>query len=146
MDLLILNSSAKRTPRKFLKGWVDDIRKEIKELDGQSLVLQFLSAAQMKKLNHQFRGKKRPTDVLSFEGVDGLGELALCPEVIEKNAREHGLLYAQELGYVVLHGILHLLGYEHEDDEAKARVMFDLQDRIFAKLMDTWWPTQEKLK
>ncbi len=146
MDLLILNSSDRRAPRKFLKEWVQGIQKEIKGLKGQGLVLQFLSAPEMKRLNLKYRGKARPTDVLSFAGMEpgSLGELALCPDVIEKNARDHGLLYAQELGYVVLHGILHLLGYEHEASEAKAQVMFRLQDRIFAKLMDKRWPPKGK--
>jgi probable rRNA maturation factor len=95
----------------------------------------------MKKLNQQFRGRDYATDVLSFEGQglsdDGgavLGELVLCMPVIKRQAKEHGLSLNEELGYMVLHGILHLLGFDHERTRAEAARMFKVQDEIFAKL------------
>jgi probable rRNA maturation factor len=61
--------------------------------------------------------------------------LAIAPEVIKRQAKEHGLLFREELGYMVLHGFLHLLGYDHETSERDARVMFKLQDQLFEEIL-----------
>ncbi len=102
-------------------------------LKGKELILVFLDTRDAKKLNSQFRGKDYATDVLSFDPIDpqSLGELVICPQVLKKQAKEHELSYNLELGYMVLHGVLHLLGFEHEDNEEDAAVMFKLQDEIF---------------
>jgi probable rRNA maturation factor len=142
-----------KIPKKFLNQWGADVshllvkhkilssaqKKLIKSQP--ELVLAFVSAVQMKKLNKQFRGKDYATDVLSFEGQglsdDGvvvLGELVLCLPVIKLQAKEHGLSLNEELGYMVLHGILHLLGFDHEGTRAQAARMYKVQDEIFAKL------------
>jgi probable rRNA maturation factor len=75
--------------------------------------------ALLHRLNRAFRGKDAPTDVLSFEGERGtgaLGDIVISIDAAERNARAqcHGL--AQELEVLVLHGWLHLLGYDHERD------------------------------
>jgi probable rRNA maturation factor len=144
MEILILNDSDKKCPRQFLMEWLTDVHRELKSWRGEDLCVKFLNPKDIQKLNRQYRGRNKPTDVLSFESFDtsSLGELALCPQVIERNARDHGLHYRQELGYVVLHGVLHLLGYEHEKSPAEARKMFRLQDRIYDKLWEKWWPTK----
>ncbi len=87
----------------------------------------------MRRLNKTFRGKDYATDVLSFDATDpeSLGELVLCPEVIQRQAKEHELSDFAEYAYMVLHGILHLLGYDHEKDDKAAREMYRLQDKIF---------------
>src|SRR5690606_35787963 len=142
MEILILNESDKRCPRKFLRLWLTDVQRELKSFwRHQDICLKFMNPKEIQKLNQQYRGRRRPTDVLSFESFEptSLGELALCPQVIEQGARDHGLHYRQELGYVVLHGVLHLLGYEHENSPAQAKKMFRLQDRIYDKLWEKWW-------
>jgi probable rRNA maturation factor len=53
---------------------------------------------------------------------------------LKRQAREHKLSFQHELGYMVLHGILHLLGYDHETSEADAEKMFAIQDEVFEKL------------
>lgn len=107
-----------------------------KKLLKKELSLVFVKPAQMKKINFQFRRKQYVTDVLSFEGPSGqeLGELVFCWAKIESQASEHGLSPEQELTYLMLHGVLHLLGYDHEGSRHEARIMLDLQDRIFAQL------------
>lgn len=146
MEILILNQSAQRCPRKFVFEWLLDAKKHLKAWKDQDLVVVFVDRAAMSELNWQYRRKKGPTDVLSFESAepDSLGELVLCLEVIEENAREHGLHNRQELGYVLLHGVLHLLGYEHEASKEEARKMFRLQDRIYDALWNKWWPPKER--
>ncbi len=89
-------------------------------------------------MNHEFRGKDYATDVLSFDSLEptSLGELVLCPEVLKRQAQEHGLTYQQELGYMLLHGVLHLLGYDHETNPKDAEKMFALQDAVFETLFE----------
>ncbi|MBX2993569.1 MAG: rRNA maturation RNase YbeY [Bdellovibrionaceae bacterium] len=143
LQLQILNSSKSRTPRAFLGRWVKACERELARglpakararLQGD-LTLVFLSRREARKINKQYRGRDYATDVLSFESEGGFGDLVLCPEVLKKQAAEHGLSYQQELGYMVLHGILHLLGYDHELGEREARQMFQLQDRVFETLL-----------
>lgn len=95
----------------------------------------------MRSLNSSFRGKKKVTDILSFSGFESndLGELVLCGEVIERQAKDHFLSNNQELGYLLIHGVLHLLGYEHEQGGAKAKKMFKLQDQIYDKLNEAFF-------
>jgi probable rRNA maturation factor len=144
MEILIINESSHSIPRRFVKTWIDNVclelqkRKLIKcsELN-RELTLVFLSPKKAKKINFEFRARSYATDVLSFESVDpdSFGELILCPEVLKRQAKNHGLSFRAELGYMLLHGILHLLGYDHEKSDREARVMFGLQDSIFEELL-----------
>lgn len=144
MRILVINQSSVRAPRKFIERWSSRLEKEFlkrkifsKKTAAKELTLVFLNPPEAKATNRQFRGKNYATDVLSFEGMaaDSLGELILCPQVLQKQAREHDLKYQEELGYMILHGVLHLLGYDHETGAADAKKMFALQDAIFAKLV-----------
>jgi probable rRNA maturation factor len=107
-----------------------------KSLKNKTLTLVFLDVKEAQNLNRQFRGKNYATDVLSFSSMDphSLGELLLCWPVLKKQAKEHGLNQKLELTYMVLHGLLHLLGFDHEEDESRAAEMFELQDEIFADI------------
>jgi probable rRNA maturation factor len=74
----------------------------------------------MRELNRRYRGKDRPTDVLSFpsDGLPGaLGDVVISVETAERNARSLGRTLAQELDVLALHGLLHVLGYDHETDD-----------------------------
>lgn len=144
MNLLIVNESKASIPRKFLTTWGELLSKELikrkavsKKFNDIELTLVFLDLKPAKKINKEFRNKDYATDVLSFESMtpDSLGELVLCPEVLKKQSKEHGLTFQMELGYMVLHGVLHLLGYDHEIGEAEAREMFELQDDLFEVLL-----------
>lgn len=144
IELTIVNRSGRPVPHAFLKKWVTRMGRaaskkiSAKKYDGRELVIAFVTSDDIKRLNKQFRGKNKPTDVLSFDsdGDDSsLGELAISPEVISKQARDHGLLVREELGYMVLHGFLHLLGYDHETNDRDARKMFSLQDELFEILL-----------
>lgn len=82
------------------------------------------TSAEMKSLNRLFRGKDKPTDVLSFPAEPGAqkqfaGEIAICAELATRNARELGHSPAEEVKILVLHGILHLRGYDHECDNGQ---------------------------
>jgi len=95
------------------------------------LSIAIVEIAEMAELNEQYRGKEGPTDVLSFECDDPcpletadepvlLGDVVIAPEVAETQAAEYGHTVEEELNLLLVHGILHLLGYDHiEDDEAE---------------------------
>lgn len=144
MKLLIINQSSEKVPRKFMQTWCDQIQKEFlkrkvfdKTTAKKELTIVFLDSKEAKAMNMQYRGKNYATDVLSFDSMspDSLGELVLCPQVLIKQAKEHGLKNREELGYMLLHGILHLLGYDHETSSQDAEKMFGIQDEVFAKLL-----------
>jgi probable rRNA maturation factor len=87
---------------------------------------------EMSQLNEQYRGKTGPTDVLSFECDDlcavaepdepvTIGDVVIAPEVAEAQAEEYGHTVEEELNLLLVHGVLHLLGYDHiEDSDAEA--------------------------
>lgn len=89
--------------------------------------LQIVASDEMQDLNKNYRGKDKPTNVLSFPmevppeiGINILGDLALCDEVIESEAKEQGKSSAAHWAHMVVHGMLHLQGYDHiEDEEAE---------------------------
>ena len=91
------------------------------------LAIEFVGAARIQQLNRDHRGKDKPTDVLSFpidedEPVAGpreLGDVVICPE------------HTEDLTEAVVHGVLHLCGYDHETDNGE---MFELQDRVMESL------------
>ncbi len=95
-----------------------------------------VSSQVMKKLNDQFRQKDYATDVLSFSPVEKncLGELVFCPTVLKKQARQNNHPLDHEILYMLVHGLLHLLGYDHEISAVEAKKMFFLQDRLFRQL------------
>ena len=94
------------------------------------------SSAEMKSLNRRFRGKDKPTDVLSFPAEPGAqkqfaGEIAISAEIASQNARALGHSPADEVKILVLHGVLHLRGYDHECDNGQ---MAKREKQLRAKL------------
>jgi probable rRNA maturation factor len=74
----------------------------------------------LRRLNRDFRGKDRPTDVLSFPGAggdEGLGDVVISVPTAARNARRLGHSVPRELDILTLHGFLHVLGYDHETDD-----------------------------
>lgn len=144
MQTVIVNESKHSVPRKFINLWLAEMSLELKKrriLSNKKghceITLVFLNKRSAQKINKEFRGKDYATDVLSFGSMDSesLGELILCPEVLKRQAQEHGLSYQKELGYMLLHGVLHLLGYDHETSEKDAEHMFRIQDAVFERLI-----------
>ncbi len=140
MKLLALNQSRDQMPRRWLEKWAQALGKELEKREKKSfkkteLVIVFVNSHQMKRLNHLYRGKNYATDVLSFESAEAgsLGELVLCWPTIHAQSLRTGLSPRGELGYMIVHGVLHLLGYDHGDPESESR-MFALQDQIYSIL------------
>lgn len=90
--------------------------------------------ATLRDLNHQFRGKDKPTNVLSFAGEgDALGEIVLSYETLKAEAKAQAKPFANHLAHLVVHGCLHLLGYDHER-ESEAEAMEAKEKKILAGL------------
>ena len=88
----------------------------------------------LRALNHDFRGKDKPTNVLSFPGADGYaGDIALAYGVTAKEAKAAAKTFADHATHLVVHGVLHLAGYDHETP-AQASKMFPIQAVALRKL------------
>ena len=94
------------------------------------------SSTELRRLNHRFRGKDKPTDVLSFpaEMISRgrfAGDVAISAEIAAQNARRLGHSPAEEVKVLALHGLLHLAGYDHEaDNGTMARREARLRDQL----------------
>jgi len=103
-----------------------------------ALTILLAGDAQVKALNRDFRGKRRATNVLSFPTSpagddDYLGDVVLAYGVTEKEARAGGKRLIDHATHLVVHGVLHLLGFDHVTPR-KARVMEPLETKILARL------------
>lgn len=89
------------------------------------LSIALVDEEEIRELNARYRGKDYPTDVLSFQSETPehevpvnvpylLGDVVICPAVATRQAKEYGQTFDQEMGLLLTHGILHLLGYDHE--------------------------------
>lgn len=106
---------------------------------GKSAAIAFVSDAEMCKLNNQFRGKNLTTDVLSFPyeadefdaDKDFLGDIIISIEQAQRQAIENNLSLENEVFQLILHGILHLLGYDHETDNGEMNSLeLKLRDKL----------------
>jgi len=139
MKVEIINNSEANISKANITHWVVRVWRELKlrnissinELH-KSLTIVFVNKREIRKLNRQFRKKNSVTDILSFSSLEeeSLGELIICWEVVKAS----GFSKKNWLNYLILHGILHLLGFEHEKDKEVAKKMYKLQDDIFEKL------------
>ena len=102
---------------------------------GSSATIAFVSDKRIRELNRQFRGIDKATDVLSFptDGPDelSLGDIAVSVDTAAKQAKENGLSFDDEIAQLILHGLLHLSGYDHETDNGE---MNRLEMRLRRKL------------
>ena len=118
-----------------LASFLHRVNREI-GLARDCVFIRFVSDAEMTRLNRTFRGKNRTTDVLSFPAEASrsprrlpsqtdrlldtfLGDIAISPRVARRNAESFGRTLASELQILILHGVLHLLGYDHETDRGE---------------------------
>lgn len=108
------------------------------DITGVELVIRIVDEAESRALNRQYRGKDRPTNVLSFPfeappGVDcsHLGDLVICAPVVQQEAQEQRKQPDHHWAHMVVHGVLHLRGYDHIDEQ-QADAMEALEKRILA--------------
>ena len=101
------------------------------------LAVRFVGAEEGRTLNREYRGKDYATNVLSFpyqtEGII-CGDLVLCRDVVEREAREQGKATEAHYAHMVVHGMLHLQGYDHETGSADAERMEALERSVLTAL------------
>lgn len=133
---------------KWVENIVDFASKELKIDDLTEVSIHFVDKDEIHRINKEYRDTDRPTDVISFAIEDGdeedfmeqfneiedhdIGDLFICKEVVEAHANEYGHSFDRELGYTIVHGILHLSGYDHIKPEDE-KVMIGLQEKVLTK-------------
>jgi len=143
---MILNCQrAVRIPIAKLRRFFVEARRELR-IPAEAVTICLVSPAEIARWNRAYRGKKRPTDVLSFpalvtdrkttrktnryagpksgkrmprDGAGYLGDIAIAPAVARQNARRFGRTFDDEMCILILHGMLHLMGYDHESDKGQ---------------------------
>lgn len=135
-----INSRSQHIPAgSALEGWIKAALHSQK-LEEAEVSLYIVDEAESQKLNSQYRDKDKPTNVLSFPadipeevGIPLLGDLVVCAPVVEREALEQGKSLNAHWAHMLVHGSLHLLGFDHiEDDEAE--VMENLETSIITGL------------
>lgn len=131
----------KKIVKEVLEG--EKIKKEIE------LSLALIGPGRMRKINKRYRGKNRTTDVLAFpeskillekfkigpaKKIQGLGEIVICQREVKKNAKRFSSTFEKELARVLIHGILHLLGYDHEKNEQEAKKMKQREEYYLSQI------------
>lgn len=111
------------------------------ECEDTEISLVFTDDAGIKKLNQTYLGKNKPTNVLSFSLRENdygdinpqmLGDIVISVETAKKDAARGGLTFAQEIDFLLIHGLLHLLGYNHENTTTTAtRKMRQKEKELF---------------
>ncbi len=131
-ELVLLNpnhypESAIRRLRPWLAALVTALAPE-----AESFGVRFVSDHEMRRVNRQFRAKDGTTDVLSFPGEDGhLGDVLISVPAARRQAAAAEHAVERELETLLLHGVLHCLGYDHETDQGE-------MERLERRLRRTW--------
>ena len=118
----------------------ENINTEITEMS-----LSFVSKEEIQEINRDYRGKDVPTDVISFDLNDeiedevhnkgledefnSIGDIIICVDIAREQAQEYNHSFDREIGFLAVHGFLHLLGYDHMNEEDE-KEMFDKQEAI----------------
>ncbi len=126
--------------------YLDDVIKTTLDHENASdayLSIIFVDNDEIQNINRTYRNIDRVTDVISFALEDNneeivgeriLGDIYLCIPRMKEQAIEYGHSEKRELSFLVCHGLLHLLGYDHVNNKEEEKIMFDLQDEILNSL------------
>lgn len=119
--------------------FIEETIEIVPEANGKSATIAFISDRKMRELNKTFRGKNSTTDVLSFpfeaqefeNAENSLGDIVISSEQAQRQAIENNLDFETEIKQLILHGVLHLCGYDHERDAGE---MNEIELKLRAKL------------
>lgn len=134
MEIVVQNRTKREINLNELKELVSKVLKEeLETLPEGDLNIILTDDIEIASLNEKYRHKDGPTDVLSFEyGLREpvIGDIVISLDTIERQATEFGETFHEELIYILIHGVLHILGYDHiEDDDAQ--IMDEKHDKYF---------------
>lgn len=136
LELSLLNPNGYPEARAVdLEPWLRRLVTEVAP-SSSSFALRFMGDRAMRGINRRYRGADRPTDVLSFPGDDGpegthLGDVAISIPTARRQAAQRGEPVAREVRTLILHGLLHCMGYDHESDEGE-------MERLERRLRTRW--------
>lgn len=138
LDLQVACSQESIPSQQEFQAWVNSALLNYNK--SFELTIRLVNNEESQQLNHQYRSKNKPTNVLSFpfevpEGIelDLLGDLIICVDVVEKEAKEQYKTHSAHWAHMVIHGCLHLLGFDHIDDD-EAEEMEALETKILTEL------------
>ena len=139
MTEIINNQRKIKLDWRVFQDFTENAVSRIKETENKNVTVAFVSDRQMRALNNEFRGKKKTTDVLSFpfepdefdDEQNFLGDIVISLEQAQRQSKENDLDLETEIKQLILHGILHLCGYDHETDAGEMnRRELELRDRL----------------
>jgi len=147
LDIQIATQSSDFPTERQFQLWVDTVLSD--QSQDSEIVIRLVDDAESAVLNEQYWHKKGPTNILSFpfeapEGLemDLLGDLVICVPLIAKEAAEQNKLPEHHWAHIIIHGVLHLLGYDHIE-EIEAEEMESLEIKLL-KLLNIANPYQEE--
>lgn len=155
MQINVFNETKEKIQNKLIKQIVDVISKSrqlnLPRLSSINLIIQ--STKSITRLNKKLFNRDTPTDVISVnqptayslppllsragrQPTASIGDVYICPKVIKSNAKKYKVSYNEELARIIIHGILHLLGYDHKKPfgESKEK-MFKVQEKLLVQLV-----------
>ena len=139
VDIQNVCDAQKLPSTELFQQWVDEALASVTEQEFE-LTIRLVNLTESQQLNKQYRQKDKATNVLSFpfevpEGIELnlLGDLVICAQVVEQEASNQNKALFDHWAHMVIHGCLHLLGYDHIND-ADANEMESLEVKILAKL------------
>ena len=131
VQLVCTDELRKQIPdRTLLRKWAKAVYG-----DAATITMRFVDDEESQHLNDTYRGKNKPTNVLSFPYEDDplMGDIVFCPSVIVREAQEQGKTVSAHMAHLVVHGVLHLGGHGHERPRG-AKVMEGLEVKILKRL------------
>ncbi len=138
IEIQVIFESKNQPDREQIQCWVDAALDDYEQ--DTEIVVRIVDEQESAELNQQYRHKSGPTNILSFpadlpEGIELnlLGDLVICAPVLEQEALEQDKLLAHHWAHIIVHGVLHLLGYDHID-ETEAELMENKEIAILNKL------------
>ena len=140
LDLQYATDLSNLPAQQEFMDWVAAVPSQNHDKDRQQVVIRIVDEDEMQALNYQYRQQDKITNVLSFPAdlpdiVDDplMGDVIICASVVQNEAREQHKCTASHWAHMVVHGILHLLGYDHIES-ADARIMEQLEIQILQTL------------
>ncbi len=139
MPEIINNQRKIKFDRKTFQIFAEKILEKVGEAENKDFTVAFIADKKMRELNDNFRGKNATTDVLSFPfkadefetEADHLGDIAISTEQAARQAAENNLDFETEIKQLILHGVLHLCGYDHETDDGEMNKReLELRDKL----------------
>lgn len=148
LDLQLATQAINIPSQALILEWIENVFAD-QHIQSKEITIRIVDTAEIQQINADYRGKDKPTNVLSFpyelpdihfaEGEvpqldnDFIGDLVICAQVVEKEAKQQNKDINAHWAHMMIHGTLHLLGFDHiEDDEAEK--MENLEIRLLAKL------------